>query len=153
MAGVVAADQVTKTLALRLLHTLHPIKIIPSFFWLTLCYNAGAAFSLFSEHPVLLTSFNIIATGLLLWWGVRIPRKEKRLKTALGLITGGACGNLCDRFFRGGFVVDFLDLHWFNRVHWPTFNLADTAICIGVGLIFLDLIFQPGKSGIAARAK
>jgi signal peptidase II len=50
-------------------------------------------------------------------------------------------------------VVDFLDLHWFNRVHWPTFNLADTAICIGVGLIFLDLIFQPGKSGIDARTK
>jgi len=153
MAVVIAADQASKTLALLLLYPFRPIKVIPSFFWLTLRHNTGAAFSIFSEHPNLLTLFNIIATGVLIWWGVHVPRKEKRLKIALGLITGGACGNLCDRFFRGGSVVDFLDLHWFNRAHWPTFNLADTAICIGVALIFLDLILQPRKSGRIARAK
>ena len=142
MVGVIVADQAVKLLATHFLDPLHPVRVIPAFFWLTLCYNTGAAFSMFRRHPSALTILNTIVTVLIVIWGIRLPRKEKRLRAALGLIAGGASGNLIDRFFRGGHVVDFLDVHWFDKAHWPVFNLADTAICIGVGLIILDFLLH-----------
>lgn len=137
-AGVFVADQLTKLLAVHLLHPLEPVRVIPAFFRLIIKYNSGAAFSLFQDHPIILTIFTSLASALIIWWGVTLPKTEKLMQTALGLLAGGAVGNLFDRLVRGGLVVDFLDLHWFNRIHWPTFNLADTAICTGVALVLID---------------
>jgi len=141
-AVVVIADQATKFLAVHFLHPIEPIKLIPPFFWLILRHNSGAAFSLFSDHGSILIIFTCLAAGFVIWWGISLPRQEKLLRTALGMIAGGALGNVIDRLFRDGLVVDFLDLHWMNKLHWPTFNIADTAICIGVGLIVLDSIVK-----------
>lgn len=143
--GILIADQLTKYLSLTYLSHQNPVKLIPSFFWLTLRYNSGAAFSLFSQYPFLLTIFTLLASVIIIVWGVTLPRKDKFMQIALGMIAGGASGNLADRLLRGGLVVDFLDLHWFGKIHWPTFNLADTAICTGVGLVLLDHILHARK--------
>ena len=143
--GVLIADQLTKYLSLTYLSFQKPVRLIPSFFWFNLRYNSGAAFSLFSGYPFLLTIFTFLASVIIVVWGVRLPRNEKLMQAALGLIAGGASGNLLDRLFRGGLVVDFIDIHWLNKIHWPTFNLADSAICIGVGLVLLDHILHLKK--------
>ena len=143
--GIFILDQITKFLALHFLDSYKPIKMIPPFFWLILRHNSGAAFSLFTEQTIVLTIFTGIASLVIIWWGIKLPPGEKMMQISLGLIAGGALGNLFDRFFRGGLVVDFLDLHWFNKIHWPTFNIADTAICIGVGLIMLDTLILRKK--------
>lgn len=150
MGGILVADQFTKFLAVRFLHPFDPVKIIPPFFWFTIRHNSGAAFSLFSGHTFILTIFTTIAAGLIIWWGATLPRGEKTMQTALGLIAGGALGNLVDRFLRGGLVVDFLDVHWLDKLHWPTFNIADTAICIGVGLFVLYTLRQSKKPSAKA---
>ncbi len=152
-AGVFIADQVTKWLAILFLQPHQPVKIMPQFFWFTIDRNSGAAFSLFRQHTLILTIFTAIAVILILWWGATLPRREKWMQVALGLIAGGALGNLSDRFFRSGLVIDFIDLHWFNKAHWPIFNLADTAICIGVGLIIIDTLFRRGKESPAPTSK
>lgn len=144
--GIFILDQITKFLALHFLHPYKPIKILPPFFWLTIRHNSGAAFSLFSEQTIVLTIFTGLASALIIWWGIKLPPDEKIMQISLGFIGGGALGNLFDRFFRGGLVVDFLDLHWLNKIHWPTFNIADTAICIGVGLIMLDTLILRKKA-------
>lgn len=149
--GVLIADQLTKYLSLTYLSFQKPVELVPSFFWFTLRYNSGAAFSLFSEHPFLLTIFTFLASVIIIGWGVRLPRKEKFMQIALGLIAGGALGNLLDRLLRGGLVVDFIDIHWFNKIHWPTFNLADSAICTGVGLVLLDHILHLKKGKAISR--
>jgi signal peptidase II len=151
--GVFLADQVTKLIAVNLLHPLKSIKIIPPFFWLTIRHNSGAAFSLFSDQTLILTLFTAGASILIIWWGIKLPQNEKMMKTALGLVAGGALGNLFDRIIRGGLVVDFLDLHWFDRIHWPTFNVADFAICIGVGLVIIDSLHKSKRSTVKTSAK
>jgi signal peptidase II len=145
IAGVALADQAAKILAIHFLQTGKPVYLVPSFFWLHLVYNPGAFASIMHNHPGILAVINSIALLLIIWWGAQIPKKEKRLRAAMGLVAGGALGNLADRFFRGGHVVDFLDVHWMNKVHWPVFNIADVAISVGVGLIFLDLLLQKKK--------
>ena len=144
-AGVFIADQLTKCLAVLFLQPSRPVRVIPQFFWLTIDRNSGAAFSLFRQHTVALTIVTAIATVFILWWGITLPRSEKWMRMALGMIAGGALGNLADRFLRGGLVVDFLDLHWFNKAHWPIFNIADTFICIGVGLMMIETFFRHKK--------
>lgn len=108
------------------------------FFNLVLTWNRGMSFGLFNDGAALNTLvFSMIAAviviALLVWlWRVRVPL----LALAIGLVIGGAIGNVVDRLWRGA-VVDFLDFHiagW----HWPAFNLADSAICIGVGLMVID---------------
>ncbi|MBN1901693.1 signal peptidase II [Candidatus Sumerlaeota bacterium] len=146
-SGILIADQITKYSALTFLSPQNPVKLIPSFFWLTLRHNSGAAFSLFSEYPFLLTIFTFLASIVIIVWGVTLPRKDKMTQIALGIIAGGALGNLVDRLFRGGFVVDFIDIHWLGKVHWPTFNLADSAICTGVGLVLLEHFMSMKKGG------
>ena len=150
--GVFILDQITKFLALKFLNPNISVEILPQLFSLKLVSNSGAAFSMFREHTIVLTLFTSIASIIIIWWGIKLPQGEKMMQVSLGLIAGGALGNLFDRFFRGGLVVDFLDFHWFNRFHWPTFNIADTGICIGVGLIILDTLILRKKSHIQQPA-
>jgi signal peptidase II len=110
---------------------------------LTLQRNRGISFSLFASDSALgqaaLLSLTLAATGLLAWWLFR--SRSALSAVGLGLIVGGALGNAIDRFAHGA-VIDYLDLHAFGR-HFFVFNIADTAINIGVALLILDLLRTP----------
>lgn len=124
---VVAVDQVTTSLVETDLH--HPLHLLGPF-GLAIGYNSGSAFSLFTGDAPVLVVVAIVLSAVLIWmvWRAR----SAAIAIALGLVLGGALGNLCDRAFRGhhGDVVDFITLS-----HWPTFNVADACITVGVVLL------------------
>ncbi len=139
---VAALDQLTKWLILAVV--MQPPRTIPvtPFFNLVLAWNRGISFSLFDNDspagPFLLAGFaGLIVLGLA-WWLVRVDRPWPAV--GIGLVMGGAVGNIIDRL-RFGAVTDFLDFHLAGW-HWPAFNLADTAITIGVALLVLDGLFD-----------
>ncbi len=112
------------------------------FFNLVKVWNTGVSFSMFNNHGdvgrVLLSVFSLVVCAFLLHW---MLKEDNQLKiVALGLVIGGALGNVVDRI-RFGAVLDFLDFH-IAEYHWPAFNLADTFICIGACLLILLEIFK-----------
>jgi signal peptidase II len=141
---VVLLDRWTKNMVAQRISLYSHIQIIPGFFRLTHTENTGAAFSLFADSPTpwktgLLIAFSAIAlvvVSVLLW---RNHHAHVATGIGLSLIMGGALGNLWDRLARGR-VVDFL-LFYYKRYQWPVFNLADSAIVIGAGLLVLELLF------------
>lgn len=142
---VVVLDRWTKHLAATRIALYAHIQIIPRFFRLTHTENTGAAFSLFAESTAhwktgLLIGFSIIAMAIviaLLW---KQSRPLTMTGIALSLILGGATGNLWDRVASGK-VVDFL-LFYVKHYQWPVFNLADSSIVIGAGLLVLEILFS-----------
>lgn len=143
IAGVVLLlDQVTKFIVMRRIAMFEVITVIPGFFNLTYVRNRGAAFGMLAGVPGIWRSvFFIIVTVIAVAAIVLLIRKtsERLLVAAFSLIAGGALGNLIDRV-RWGEVVDFID--WYVRSHhWPTFNIADSAITVGVGLLVIDMVF------------
>lgn len=143
VAAVVAiADQLSKAWVLRLFteqqQSVERMQPVTGFFNLVLTWNRGMSFGLFNNDATLNAAiFTVIAAvivgGLLVW----LRRAEEPLiGIAIGLVIGGAIGNVVDRLARGA-VVDFLDFH-LGDWHWFAFNLADAAICIGVGLMVID---------------
>ena len=149
IAGVVLLlDQVTKFLVMRHIRMFEVITVIPGFFNLTYVRNRGAAFGMLAGVPgAWRSAFFIIVTVIAVAAIVLLIRKtsERLLVAAFSLIAGGALGNLIDRV-RWGEVVDFID--WYVRsYHWPTFNIADSAITVGVGLLVIDMLFsKPQKA-------
>ena len=131
---IVLFDQASKFLALRLLSADRSLPVLQGIFHLTLVHNTGIAFGFFRGHQtalLLLITLSLIA----LWaWAVRMENKSSGGQMAFALILGGAAGNWIDRV-RFGAVIDFLDF----RV-WPVFNIADSAITMGVVLYFILLI-------------
>ncbi|ARR48459.1 lipoprotein signal peptidase [Photobacterium damselae subsp. piscicida] len=123
------------------------IEVLP-FFNLLYVHNYGAAFSFLSDaggwQRWLFTAIALGVCGLLLFWMRRTPASNKIANSAYALIIGGALGNLFDRMYHG-FVVDFLDVYWGNY-HWPAFNIADSAICLGAALIIIDGFVNDKKS-------
>lgn len=135
LAGfVVLLDQLTKTLAQS--HLIHgsSLPLVPRFFHLTLVENQGIAFGFFQGGDKLLLVVITLSIAALILFGFRTPPLQLKTQWGIGLILGGALGNWIDRI-RFGAVVDFLDF----RI-WPVFNLADTAITIGVGIFLIDLL-------------
>ncbi len=112
---------------------------------LTLAYNTGAAFSFLSNsggwQRWLFSGFSLVMSVILVVWILRSTSLVRMQFLALSLILGGAVGNLIDRFM-AGYVIDFIDVYYKNH-HWPVFNLADSAICLGAFLIFVDLCKNP----------
>jgi len=147
---VILIDRWTKHLAASRIALYTHVQIIPGFFRLTHTENSGAAFSLFANSPAhwrnaLLISFSAIAMVIvagLLW---KQARPLTMTGIALSLILGGAAGNLWDRVASGR-VVDFL-LFYIKQYQWPVFNLADSSIVIGAGLLVLEILFSRPKSG------
>lgn len=138
-ALVVALDQASKWWLLDLMGRDPRVIEIAPFFNLVLGLNRGVSFGMFDSAalgpwPLLLLAASI-TVGLLLWLA---KAGQRWTATALGLIIGGAVGNAIDRVRFGG-VVDFLDFHAFGR-HWPAFNVADSAICIGVVMILVESV-------------
>ena len=140
---VIAFDQFTKHLSLAYLEHLEVSPVTP-FFYLTLRFNEGAAFSFLAGaggwQRWLFAFLAIAVSGMLAVWITRIYRNKgiTQEAVALALILGGALGNLYDRIMLGH-VVDFLVLHY-QTYEWPAFNIADSAICIGAALLILDMI-------------
>ncbi|MEI8596496.1 signal peptidase II [Photobacterium sp. Hal280] len=122
------------------------IEVLP-FFNLLYVHNYGAAFSFLSDasgwQRWLFTAIALGVTALLMVWMRRTPASHTLVNSAYALIIGGALGNLFDRLYHG-FVVDFLDFY-IGQHHWPAFNIADSAICVGAGLIILEGLLA-GKS-------
>jgi len=135
---VVIADQLTKWWVLRGIGGYEVIPVIPGFFNLIHVQNPGGAFGFFAEQDSHLRAlffifFSLLAVLLILYLYRSTPARYKWLLIGFSLIVGGAAGNLIDRI-RFGHVVDFIDLY-VGRLHWPAFNIADSAITIGM-LIF-----------------
>jgi signal peptidase II len=124
-----------------------PVGVIPVFA-LTKVYNAGAAFSFLGDasgwQRWFFITLSIIVSGVLLVWLRRLGPHEGRTALALALILGGAIGNLIDRLVYG-YVIDFLDVYY-GDWHWPTFNLADSAITAGACLLILDALIGHRKA-------
>ena len=140
---VLIADQVTKAWATAKLQAIDTMEIIPNFFRFTYARNRGVAFSLFADSQfetkwILagISTAAAIGVGVYLW---RSSALEKRLNYALSFLLAGIVGNLIDRV-RLGEVVDFIDFHWYEQYTWPTFNIADAAICIGAALLALEML-------------
>lgn len=150
---VVVLDRWTKHLVARRIALYAHIQVIPGFFRLTHTENTGAAFSLFADSPspwktAMLIAFSVIAlvvVSVLLW---RNHHAQPATGVGLSLIMGGALGNLWDRVTSGR-VVDFL-LVYVRQYQWPVFNLADSAIVIGAGLLVLEILFH--KSTVHAES-
>jgi signal peptidase II len=149
-----AADLAAKAWALGTLSPLSSRTVTP-FLNLTLVENRGAAFSLLaSDGPgqgLKMTALALLALIPLAWFYRLAAPGERGLLTGLGLVLGGALGNVHDRL-RHGAVVDFIDLH-LGGAHWPAFNLADVAVCVGVGLIALSVLLGRRPAGDRGRTK
>src|SRR5271166_343928 len=147
---IVLLDRWTKRLVAARIAMYTHIQIIPGFFRLTHTENTGAAFSLFADSPApwktaLLIGFSVVAlvvVSVLLW-----KNHPSHLVSGIGLslIMGGALGNLWDRLTSGR-VVDFL-LFYIRRYQWPVFNLADSAIVVGAGLLIMEILFSRSHYG------
>ena len=144
-AVVVVLDQVAKAVALAHLIPGHPLVLADRWLSLTLVMNPGLAFGLLGTIPPawrwVVAALSIVALLVLARVALRVlPTGGVTGVIAVGLIFGGAVGNLIDRA-RFGAVVDFVDVHW-RTWHWPAFNVADSAITIGVALLALRLITE-----------
>jgi signal peptidase II len=140
MAGGLALDLWTKKAIFGWLKPMETYPVIDGFVRLILAENNGAAFNLFAGKPYFLASVSLIAmTGIFVVF-LLSGGMHKLVHIALGLFAAGVCGNLYDRLFKGGSVRDFIDVYW-GSYHWPTFNVADSLLCIGVGLLIISTFF------------
>ena len=142
---IVILDQATKLLVLEALPLFHSVPIVPGFFNLTHIHNPGGAFGFLSSgsstlQRLVFLSASILAIGLVLYFYNKTPRSFTLLSSGFALIIGGALGNLIDRI-RMGKVVDFLDFY-IGDIHWPAFNVADSAVSIGMLIFVFHLVFR-----------
>jgi signal peptidase II len=158
VGAIVAFDQVTKALVDDFM-TLHESRtIVEGLVRLTYVQNRGAAFGILSEaglpyQSVMFSVVSLLALLAIALYAWRMPVQSRLPQTALALVMGGAIGNLLDRA-RLGYVIDYVDVYW-GAHHWPAFNVADSAISVGVVLLVLDILRNPQldespKAGIAA---
>jgi signal peptidase II len=149
-------DQWTKQLIVDRFHLGESIPVLTGYFSITYVRNTGAAFGfLASANPAFRVPFFMlvptIALAVIIYLFRKLPDHDRRTAYALASVMGGAVGNLIDRV-RFGYVVDFLDFHWRYQAHFPAFNVADTAICVGVGLLMLDLFKKEGAGSDVSAA-
>jgi signal peptidase II len=155
---IVVLDQWSKALILKNFRLLESVDVVSGFFNLTYIQNTGAAFGVFAKSdPTFRVPFFLIIPVIALtaigFVFAKLPKDDIKLSTALSLVVGGAIGNLLDRL-NHGFVVDFLDFHWKGQYHFPAFNVADSAICVGVAILMLDLVVNENSGaevGAASR--
>ncbi|MCG6937286.1 MAG: signal peptidase II [Gammaproteobacteria bacterium] len=144
----VALDQLTKKIAEAVLQLHQPVAILPSFNF-TLMYNKGAAFSFLSDaggwQRIFFVGLSTAVSIFLFFWLKQISRDDEKkhnqlLQIAIAFILGGAIGNLIDRALTGE-VVDFIQLYY-STYYFPAFNIADSAITLGAGLLILDMLLE-----------
>lgn len=156
-AAIVVLDAWTKWLVAKRIDLHETIPLVPDLFQLVHVRNTGAAFGIGANAesrlvPLFLNLGAIAVFFVVVVYAFRAAVTDRLLQTGLHLILGGAIGNLVDRF-RFGYVVDFLDVYVTiggREHHWPAFNVADSAICIGIALLFLDMRKKPEESAAPA---
>ena len=143
--GVLLLDQATKQVIIRSLRLGEGFPVVPGYFDITFVLNPGAAFSFLAtlservRNPFFI-AISVTAIVLIVVYHSRFAHQHRLASVALSLVLGGATGNLMDRL-RYGVVVDFLDLH-IHQYHWPVFNVADSAISVGVSLMLLEMLLD-----------
>ena len=140
---IVALDQATKALVRARLPLHESVTVIPGFFDLTHVRNTGAAFGMlnnfdFEYKPLIMVAIALIALAAVASYAFTMPAEQRMARLGLALILGGAIGNLIDRA-SSGFVLDFVDVYW-RDIHFWAFNVADSAITVGVVLMLLDVV-------------
>lgn len=148
VASVVALDQLTKLWVVRSFRLYESREVIPHFFNLTYLTNTGAAFGFLAGRQstlrqVFFVGIAVVALLAMAYFYRTLKDRSVLYTAAIGLICGGAVGNLIDRL-RLGSVIDFLDF-FIGRYHWPAFNAADSAITVGVGLFLLASLLEGKK--------
>ena len=145
---ILLSDQWTKHIVQQRLFLHRTVEVIPGFFNLVHVRNRGGAFGIFGGQGDGFSSFlfvavSLIAIGTILFLFARLKEEETSLSLSFSLVLGGALGNLIDRLHYGA-VIDFLDFHLLAH-HWPAFNIADSAICVGIGLMALELFIRDNR--------
>ena len=143
---IVVLDQITKMMVISKFYLHESIDIITGVFNFTYIRNTGAAFGFLAHAPSFIripffVIIPIVALIMIYQLFKKLPADSRWLSSSLGLIVGGAIGNVIDRV-RFGYVIDFLDFHWKGMYHYPAFNIADSAICVGVAILMFEMIFK-----------
>lgn len=157
MPIMVVLDQVTKLIVLEKFRLYESIPVIEGIFNLTYVRNTGAAFGMMANaDPAIRVPFFLLvpmlALGIIAYMFKKLPDRDLKMSITLSLIISGAVGNLIDRA-RLGYVVDFLDFHWKYQWHYPAFNVADMAICVGVGFMSVYMLFQKDSESDSVEFK
>ncbi len=143
-------DQASKLAVDGSMQLYESIPLLP-YFNLTYVHNTGAAFSFLANaggwQRWLFAGLAVVMSSVIAVWLARLQKHETLMAVALSLVLGGAIGNLIDRVAYG-YVIDFLDVYY-QHAHWPAFNIADSAICVGVGLMLLES-FGVGRKPVDA---
>jgi signal peptidase II len=143
---VIVLDQLSKFWIMASFQDYEVLKVWPVFN-LTLVYNTGAAFSFLSDaggwQRWFFIGIGVLVSAVMVIWLARLGPRERLTAYGLALVVGGAVGNLIDRIWLGK-VVDFLQWHW-DDWYWPSFNLADSAITLGVVLLLIDGLFAGSR--------
>ena len=151
--GVFLIDQTTKAWAVRRLRFGDDIQVIPGFLNFAYAQNTGVAFSMLDDQGDTgrwgLSIVAIVAGALVVYFFWRTPRSDDKILGALALLLAGIAGNVTDRM-RFGYVIDFIDVQ-FGSWHYPTFNVADMAICVGAGLLILDMFLSKRNAQAETR--
>lgn len=146
--GILLLDQLTKYIVVQKLGLYRKVEVIHGFFNIVHVRNTGGAFGIFGGArggigSILFVVVSLIAIVAIIFLFIKTRENEKILALSFSLVLSGALGNLIDRLHYGE-VVDFLDFH-IATYHWPAFNVADSAICIGIGLMALEILKRDHK--------
>src|SRR4030065_1600011 len=152
--GILLLDQWTKSLIVQKLSLYQRVEVIQGFVNIIHVGNTGWAFGIVGGEKgglgsILFVVVSLIAIGSLVYLFIKIKENEKILALSFSLVLSGAIGNLIDRL-RYGEVIDFLDFYLFSY-HWPAFNIADSAICLGIGLMALELLIRDRKKSTKSQ--
>ncbi len=142
---ILLIDQVFKALIMSFLNLGESISLIPNFFSITLLFNTGGAFSLFSGNTIFLIVLSFIVIYILYKYFVKDKVINKKNIILYGILFGGICGNLIDRIFRG-YVIDYIDFNIFG-FNYPVFNFADICIVVSIFMIFI-MMYKGDKNEI-----
>lgn len=141
---IAVSDQLTKVLVRESLYYGQIIPVVPGFFNLTFLKNTGAAWGILGGQNVSLTILSVVMLFVMVFFRRSFLSDTRLHRIALGLLTGGIVGNMIDRI-KWGAVTDFLDFY-VGSWHWPAFNIADSAICVGVGIYIVTTFLEERKN-------
>jgi signal peptidase II len=146
-AIILLLDHATKWLVRMHLDPHDPIVIVPNYIRFSHVQNSGVAFGLLQDYqapwkPYALAAIAVVAVIVIMIYSARMPSSRILLQLALAVTAGGILGNFIDRIVHG-FVTDFIEFHIKEVFHWPTFNVADSAITIGIALLLIDTVKNP----------
>jgi signal peptidase II len=148
-------DQLSKWLVRTLLNVDGRIELLPGYLGLKYTENSGVAFGYFDTvhsawKPYVLGAMAVLAVIIIFLYSSRTSSKRVLLQCALAMTMGGILGNFSDRIFRG-YVVDFIEFHVQESFHFPTFNIADSAITIGIALLLIDTVRTPAIEKVSGE--